>query len=898
VALQVYRRKRHFDRTSEPRGKPTRRKGNAYVIQKHDATRLHYDLRLELDGVMKSWAVTRGPSLVPGEKRLAIHVEDHPIEYNKFEGTIPKGEYGGGAVMIWDRGAWEPEGDPHFGYNKGHLEFRLDGEKLHGGWRLVRIRKRERERQDPWLLIKVEDDAARTPKDPDILEEKPRSVVTGRSIDEIAAGRAVKKKSARKTTPAKAVWHSNRDQAAAKSTPAKAAKSTKRAGMRARAAKPRSAAERTKASSRKKRRSKSEGPRLEAARRAALPDFVPPCLAESSAAPPNAANWVHEIKFDGYRIQARIADGRVQLKTRKGLDWTKKFSGVAEALAQLPAQAALIDGEIVVETLAGISSFGALQEALSAGEGAFVFYAFDLLHLDGLDLTPAPLIERKGALRDLLDGEPDAGPIRLSEQFDAEGARMLESACELGLEGIVSKLKNAPYRSGRNGDWIKTKCSDRQEFVIAGYEAASNDPHAIGALVLGYFEDGAFCYAGRVGTGYTHKSAREVWRKLAPLRVKTPPFGAVPEEERRRAAVWVKPQLVAEIDFRGWTNGMRLRHPSFKGLREDKPATDVVRETKAMSDKSPKAKSRKPSQPSKRGKTKPPVDKTAAEPIRLTHPDRIYWEDVGVTKQALADYYTAVWDWMAPHVTGRIISLLRRPEGAAGQCFFQKHASSGIDTKHLRLVREDKDQVIAIDDLDGLLTLVQAGVLEVHVRGSSIDRLGDADRLVFDLDPAGGLGWAALARAAREVRERLQALGLESFVKTTGGKGLHVVAPVAPAPWEEVKTFSRALALEMASDSPDRFVATASIKERKGRIFVDYLRNSREATAVAAYSTRARPGAPVSAPIGWNELGALGSASRYTVLNVAERLARLKSDPWADISRLKQGIPRLPAKKR
>jgi bifunctional non-homologous end joining protein LigD len=882
VALQVYNRKRRFDRTSEPRGTKARHAGNAYVIQKHDATRLHYDLRLELDGVMKSWAVTRGPSLVPGEKRLAIHVEDHPVEYNDFEGTIPKGEYGGGTVMIWDRGTWEPEGDPHFGYNKGHLEFTLHGEKLHGRWHLVRMHKREGERQDPWLLIKSEDADARTARDPDILEEKPRSVVTGRDLDGIAAGRAVKKKAARKSVKADAVWHSNREQA--KSAPAR---TIARAPKRARAAKPRSTAKRAQTALQRKKG--ADGPDIEGARRAPLPDFIPPCLAELSGKPPTATNWVHEVKFDGYRIQARIAGGKVRLLTRKGLDWTEKFPPVAQALASLPVKAALIDGEIVVESEPGLSSFGALQEALSAGEGAYVFYAFDLLHRDGLDLMPAPLGARKQALKDLLDGMP-ADTVRFSENFAADGAEMLQSACKLGLEGIVSKRKDAPYRSGRNGDWIKTKCSERQEFVIAGYEASSNDAQAIGALILGYFEDGALRYAGRVGTGYTHKSARDVWRELQPLRTKAPPFGAVPAEERRRKAVWVTPRLVAEIDFRGWTHGTRLRHPSFKGLRTDKPATEVVREAKAMTKPDPAAAAKS----AVRAKAPPAA---AAQGVHLTHPERVYWDDVGLTKQGLADYYAAVWDWMAPHVTGRVIALLRCPEGASGACFFQKHAAGGLEAKHLHLVREDDDKVIAIDGLDGLLALVQAGVLEVHVRGSSINALGDADRLVFDLDPAPGIDWPVLAKAAREVRERLKALGLESFVKTTGGKGLHVVAPIAPAPWEEVKAFTRAVAFEMASDSPDRFIAVASKQERHGRIFVDYLRNSREATAVCAYSTRARPGAPVSTPIAWSELGALGAANRYTALNVMQRLSRLTRDPWADIGSTDQQMPRLPGKR-
>ena len=561
AGLQTYREKRHFGITSEPRGRKASATGNAFVIQKHAATRLHYDLRLELDGVMKSWAVTRGPSLVPGEKRLAIHVEDHPIEYNAFEGTIPKGQYGGGTVMIWDRGTWFPEGDPRFGYKKGHLDFRLEGEKLNGKWHLVRMRKRPGERQEPWLLIKATDESARSPKDPDILEELPLSAATGRTMDEISAGRPVRKKSTRTTVPAAAVWHSNRAAPEAR-TPVEAKTATR---PRERKGKSKSTAKKPAAG---KAKSKADGRHIVGEKRSPLPDFVAPCLAQLTDKPPSAPNWVHEIKFDGYRIQARLANGKVQLNTRRGLDWTDKFRSIARAAAKIPVQQALIDGEIVVESERGVSSFTALQEELSAGrDDRFIYYVFDLLHLNGLDLRPVSLLERKKALQDIMQSIPAEVPVKFSEHFEENGAVLLRHACQMSLEGIVSKLRDVPYRSGRTGDWIKTTCSRRQEFVVVGYAPSTVDPRAIGAMILGYYDDGELQYAGRVGTGYTQKMARDLWRRLDPLRTDKAPFKPLPAEERGRPGKWVEPRMVVEVDFRGWTTAQRLRHPSFKGRK-------------------------------------------------------------------------------------------------------------------------------------------------------------------------------------------------------------------------------------------------------------------------------------------------------------------------------------------
>ena len=685
MGLQVYRKKRDFGVTAEPRGGTQRSEGGRYVIQKHAATRLHYDLRLELDGVMKSWAVTRGPSLVAGEKRLAIHVEDHPIEYNTFEGTIPKGQYGGGTVMIWDRGHWEPEGDPHKDYKKGRLDFVLDGEKLKGRWHLVRMRKRANERQDPWLLIKSDDAAARSARAEDVLEEAPLSAASGRSMEEIAQGRGGKR-----------VWQSNRG-GAEKATQASAKKNAEPAGRHGAAAAHRGVTRAPRRPAKKSKSAKKSRAAKKKSRGDPLPDFVPPALATLRAAAPTGAGWLHEVKFDGYRIQARLDHGEVRLLTRKGLDWAGKFPNIAAAVAQLPAETALLDGELVVEEETGVSSFAALQGDLKSDRrDRFVYYVFDLLHLDGADLTRLPLTQRKKPLAGLLRGEKQLGPIRLSEHFDDEGTLVLQQACRMQLEGIVSKRPEAPYVSGRSESWIKAKCANRQEFVVVGYAPSSVLRNAIGALVVGYYEDGRLRYGGRIGTGYSQAVAK-VWGRLQPLKVERPPIDPPPPQERRRRdVVWVVPKMVIEANFRDWTADRLVRQAAFKGVREDKPAKEVARETPAMPAKAVVAK-----KSSKRRSS--PRKSASADDVHLTHPDRVYWVDVGVTKQDLADYYRAVWDWMAPQIVGRPLSLVRCPEGTKGQCFFQKHASAGLSDKTLHTVTDAKGrQVIAVDDLDGL----------------------------------------------------------------------------------------------------------------------------------------------------------------------------------------------------
>jgi bifunctional non-homologous end joining protein LigD len=892
MALTTYWKKRRFDVTDEPRGKTARRKGAAFVIQKHAATRLHYDLRLELDGVMKSWAVTRGPSLVPGEKRLAVEVEDHPIEYNKFEGTIPKGQYGGGTVMLWDRGQWEPEDDPRRALSKGSLKFRLEGAKLQGSWHLVRMHRRPGEKRNNWLLIKSKDEMVRGARDKDILEELPLSIATGRTMDEITEG------AAKKLSRIKSLLRGGKSKTKKPAAKKSAAKKRKKARRAAAASAQIHETVRSRRASVSPRAAKADGDIIPGGKRTFQPPFIAPTLATLSDKAPGSDNWIHEIKFDGYRLQTRIADGHAALLTRKGLDWTHKFEPISHALEELAVKTATLDGELVVEGNNGVSSFSLLQQDLSAGRtDRMVYYVFDLLYLDGVDLRGVPLKRRKEELAKLLRRAKKNGPVRLSESLDQEGDVLLKRACQLGLEGIISKVRDAPYRPGRVPDWLKTKCTDRQELVVAGYAPSTADTQAIGSLIVGYYEGGELRYAGRTGTGYTHKVARDLYKKLNTLRQKECPFGKVPAEERRSRvkAVWVKPKLVAEVELRGWTHGGHIRQSSFQGLREDKVATDVVRERKvhvAAAKSSTAAKKSKPA-PAPRKAASRKKDEDYFGAVRLSHPERVYWPDVGLTKRDLAEYYGKVWDHIRLELVGRVIAIVRCPEGATGQCFFQKHATAGVEAKFLRLVPEpDGDKSIAVDDLDGLIALAQAGALEIHIRGSTIDRLEEANRLVFDLDPGPGVKWSELIAAAREVRERLDALGLESFVKTSGGKGLHVVLPIVHTPWDEAKGFARKIAEAMERDDPKRFVSTAKKAKREKRIFVDYLRNSREATAIAPFSTRARPGAPVAVPLNWSELSTLKSADRYTVQNISQRLGRLRSDPWAKIGKLKQKLPK------
>lgn len=823
-SLKVYDAKRDFSATPEPRAKRVRAKGNRFVVQKHAARRLHFDLRLELDGVLKSWAVTRGPSLVPGDKRLAIHTEDHPLDYLTFEGVIPAGQYGGGTMIVWDEGRWIPEGDARKDYEAGRLTFTLEGQRLKGRWHLVRTRRKPRDTKEQWLLLKSEDAFARAPAEPAIVEEETRSIRSGRTIEELAREGEVR------------ADHAGRLRVAGT------------------------------------RKSTMSVESVAGARKAVLPAFVEPCLAKLADTAPSGSQWIHEIKFDGYRLQARIDGRKVCLLTRRGLDWTKRFAHVADALRALRLPSALIDGEVVVEDESGVSNFSALQQDLSAQRtDRMVFHAFDLLYCDGHDLRHAALEDRKALLQLALDDTPAGSIVRFSEHIAGSGDALVRHACRIGLEGIVSKRADQPYRSGRGEIWLKSKCTQRQEFVIAGYLLSSVSRKAVGSLILGYYEDGRLIHAGRAGTGFTAASARDLWTALSALEVAAPPFEASVPAEAQRGARWIRPELVAEVEYRGWTHDGSLRHASFKGLREDKDPREVMREAEGPSDDTPKS------------------AVSALPSMRLTHPDRLLWEGEGLTKLGLADFYAQIADWILPHVVNRPLSLLRCPSGIAKECFFQKHAWAGMDETLVLPVHVGDDHVLTIRDVEGLLALVQAGVLEIHPWGSTLASVEKPDRVTFDLDPGDDVGWDGVVQAALEVRERLERVGLASFVKTTGGKGLHVVVPLKPkAGWELAKTFAETLARVMAKDSPGRYTASLAKRARNGRIFVDYLRNGRGATAVAAYSTRARAGAPLSTPVAWDELPDLTTSRHFRVSNLLARLHHLSRDPWADLPRAAQ----------
>ncbi|WP_276946705.1 DNA ligase D, partial [Haematobacter massiliensis] len=685
---------------------------------------------------------------------------------------------------------------------------------------------RRGEKRVNWLLIKAEDDEAREAGD--ILKEEPRSVASGRTVEEVGKGARAPTKASQGGVAGKAKKTAAPREAGATETRQDKSENT--------ADRPITRVRTTKA---------------EQGEREKLPDFIEPMLATLARHPPSSGDWLHEIKFDGYRLLARLEKGNVRLLTRSGLDWTERFAGpLTEALEGLDARAALIDGELVVEKPSGASDFGALQADLSAGRAdRFVYYAFDLLHLDGYGLRSLPLVDRKAALERLIPGQ---GAVRFSAHFDDAGADVLAHACGLSLEGIISKRSASAYVSGRGRDWLKAKCALRQEFVIGGFTQSTATPQAIGSLALGVQEAGTLRYVGRVGTGFTAEVAHDLWSRLTDLETRDNPFSTRLDSTARRGLQHVRPELVAEVEFRAWTSDGRLRHASFRGLREDKPAGDIVREEEAVE---------------------------RPENVELTHPDRIYWPAEGVTKADLADYYTRVWPRIAPFVTGRALALLRCPEGIEGPSFFQKHAWRGIP-EQVRQVKDPKapeDPFVAIDDLDGLIALVQSAVLEIHPWGSTLQSWEKPDMIVMDLDPGEGITWPDIVSAAGKVRERLEDAGLAAFVKTSGGKGLHVVAPLTPkATWPSVKSFTKSLAEAMAADEPDHFVATISKAKRKGRILVDYLRNQRGMTAVAPYSTRARPGAAVSMPVPWEVLPEIGPQD-FTVLNIAEHLS---SDPW------------------
>jgi bifunctional non-homologous end joining protein LigD len=808
--LAEYAAKRHFSTTPEP-GPAVNPAGPAlsYVVHKHAASRLHYDLRLELDGVYLSWAVPKGPSLDPADKRLAVHVEDHPVAYGGFEGVIPEGEYGGGTVMLWDRGTWRPDhGDPRQHLAQGHLKFDLLGERLKGKWMLVRTKGYGS--GESWLLFKERDAEARPRGEFDALQEWTTSVATGRTMDEIA--------SSDDPDPA----------------------------------------------------------RLSHTRKAKAPLVIEPALATLVPAAPEGDEWAHEIKFDGYRIIARVDGGKVRLQSRNDKDWTDRFPEVASAVSRLGVDDAIFDGEVAVFRPDGTTDFQALQNRARSGTPADLAYVvFDLLRFRGYDLTASPLSERKALLEQVVGR---SGSLLYSEHVIGRGKVFFEKACDMHLEGIVSKRLDAAYHSGRSRSWLKAKCVKRQEFVVVGWTDPRRSRQGFGALVLAVHDAGGLRLTGRVGAGFSEASLTDISRRLAPLTTESPPVRNAPQGTSARGIHWVEPALVAEVAFTEWTAEGSLRHPSFLGLREDKVPEEVARERPVDIEHAEK------SDPS-------PV----VAGLLLSNPDRVFWPDTGLTKLGLARYYESVADLMLPHVAGRPLSLVRCPGGYTQGCFYHKHIENfpkPVGT--VDIFEPDAGKMApygTVSDLAGLVGLVQMGVLEIHPWGARKDMVDRPDRLIFDLDPDPELPFSQIAATALLLRSELGRLGLESWVKSTGGKGLHVVVPIDRRhSWDTAREFARAFVDTIVEMEPALFTGNMSKAKRGRRIFIDYLRNARGATAIAPYSTRARPGAPVAIPLSWDELDGATTPVSATVTTLSDRLKVLPEDPWREINSKRQSL--------
>lgn len=830
--LADYNLKRDFQKTREPSGKLGEGSGNRFIVQKHAASRLHYDFRLELDGVLKSWAVTRGPSLSPDDKRLAVRTEDHPLSYAGFEGTIPKGEYGGGTVMLWDKGSWAPvKGKSAADLEKGHLHFILEGERMKGEWLLVRMRKKPGEKRENWLLRKIDDGYAGGSDD--LVSRALTSIETGRSMAEIAA-----------------------QEGGEVSLQGKQGEAFEKAMQEA--------------AENKKRHAKS-GRQTRKPTAHSLPKFRKPQLATLVDQVPAGNNWLHEIKYDGYRCLLAVTEDKARIYTRSGKDWTDKFQGIAGAAVSRISGSALIDGEIVALDRKGNPDFSNLQKALKEAKGKLTLFAFDLMERNGEDLTALTNIERKERLNAVL-GEGDDS-IRFADHLIGAGEKLLDTMCKAGQEGIISKRADASYRGRRTRTWLKIKCTRRQEFVVIGWRRSDKKARPFASLLLAQNEGDRLVYKGRVGTGFTEVVIEELAGRMKRLARKTPP-AEVPKAESRDAQ-WITPKLVAEIAFAEFTGDGRVRHGSFLGLREDKDASKVTPESLASS----------PSQ-----KAKPMV--------KISSRDRIIFPDAKATKGDLADYYEQIGALMLPWAAHRPISLVRCPQGRAKQCFFQKHdpGSFGEHVKAVPITEKDGgvEDYLYIENISGLLACVQMGTIEFHGWGARIESLEQPDRMVFDLDPDEGLDFGHVKKAAKDIHQTLADLGLASFAMLSGGKGVHVVVPLEPnAEWPEVKDFARRFSTALAQSQPDRYTATMSKEKRKGKIFIDWLRNQRGATSVVPYSARARTGAPVAVPISWNELDDYDKAGHFSISDASALIERANDPDLRNWCKKDQRLPDL-----
>ncbi|HEY9553671.1 DNA ligase D [Allosphingosinicella sp.] len=837
--LATYKKKRDFTKTSEPAGEVADTAGRSFMVQKHDATRLHYDLRLELDGTLKSWAVTRGPSLDPDDKRLAVRTEDHPLSYATFEGTIPKGEYGGGTVMLWDRGSWTPAPgkDPVKTLEKGHLHFTLDGERMKGEWILIRLKPRERERTENWLLRKIEDQHAGSSAG--LTEKYLTSVKTGRTMNEIAQG-----KKAKELIPPRHGEGDHAKHGGGAPTRSKEAPPPRAEGAR----------------SPSPSRGGLKPPKFHALQKATLVDHVP-----------SGSGWLHEMKYDGYRCLLALGGGEAKIYTRTGLDWTDKFREIAEAARKIEIGSALLDGEIAHIDDKGSTSFSKLQQAISEGGRGLTLFLFDALEIEGEPLSKLPNLERKARLASLV-GEGQPPFILYADHIVGHGEKLLKAMCDAGQEGIISKRADAPYRGARTKNWLKIKCTNRQEFVIVGWTPSESKGRALRALLLAVHEDEKLRYTGKTGTGFSMATLQDLREKLGRIEVKKAPVEA-PRSETR-GAHWVKPELVAEVAFAEFTSEGVVRHASFLGLREDKPAEDIVEETPQ------------------------PVERAGDDDVKISNPGRVIFPESKITKGQLADYYRAVAPLMLAWTANRPVSLVRCPQGRAKKCFFQKHDSGSFGKHVLHVPIAEKkggtEDYLYVADAAGILACVQMGTIEFHGWGSKVDAVEKPDRLIFDLDPDEGLGFDAVKKAARDLKRHLADMGLQTFPLLTGGKGLHIVVPLTPeAKWPTVKDFANRFALALAEAEPDRFTATMSKAKRKGRIFLDWLRNQRGATAIMPYSARAREGAPVSAPINWDELDEMKSGGRFGVKDAETLLERASSRVLQGWGEAEQVLPDL-----